>query len=129
MPHHAVCDGLAACELVGEIWTHYAGNPLPPVGQPPPDPVPELAEKGAGSAAEKPIARRLSSVFAETLRFLSFFPAALARMPSSRQVAAVRQESSPSTTSSETTPYRLRVLTAEEVVELPDSCQCTLGDS
>lgn len=117
-PHHAVCDGLAACELLGEIWMHYAGNPLPPVGQPPPDPVPELAEKGAGSAAEKPIARRLSAVLAETLRFLSFFPAALARMPSSRQAAAVRQESSPSTTSSETTPYRLRVLTAEEVVEL-----------
>ena len=116
--HHAVCDGLAACELLGEIWTHYAGNPLPPVVQPPLDRVANLAEKDAGSKAEKPIARRLSAVLAETLRFLKFFPAALGRISSPLQAATGQEKSSPSTTSSATTPYRLRVLAADEIREL-----------
>ena len=116
--HHAVCDGLAACELLGEIWMHYAGKTLPPVGQAPLEPVPDLAEKDAGSKAEKPIVRRPSAVLTETLRFLKFFPAALGRMAFPLQAATSHENSLPSITSPNKTPYRLREFTADEIGKL-----------
>ena len=30
MMHHAACDGLAACEIWGDVWTLYHGGRLPP---------------------------------------------------------------------------------------------------
>lgn len=31
MMHHAACDGLAACEIWGDVWTLYHGGRLPPL--------------------------------------------------------------------------------------------------
>ena len=34
--HHAVCDGIAACEFMGDVWALYAGIEPPDLSGPPP---------------------------------------------------------------------------------------------
>ena len=132
--HHAVCDGLAACELLGEIWTRYADQPMPDLNRseanfsgststPPPP--------ASGTKEEKPIAQRLSSVLAEAFRFLIFFPATLAR----KSIATQRRELT-DTTYAETPvdsstdaevnvhpPYRLLSFTADQMNALRNAAE------
>ena len=80
--HHAICDGLAACELLGEIWTYYAARPMPTLTRsevPAPESNAKVPPFDSSVEEEKPIAQRLSSVLAEALRFSIFFPVALSR--------------------------------------------------
>ena len=118
--HHAVCDGLAACELLGEIWTHYADNPLPPLAtleDAPTDSVSEKENQSVGSEKEKPIAQRLSAVFAEALRFLIFSPTALGRLdvPALPRTPLELENANSSVRSSELPPYRLCVFTEDQI--------------
>ncbi|MEC8337087.1 MAG: hypothetical protein VXZ84_02975, partial [Planctomycetota bacterium] len=93
--HHAVCDGLAACELLGEIWTYYAARPMPTLIRsevPARESNAKLPPLDSSVEEEKPIAQRLSSVLAEALRFLIFFPVALSRdIITSRNTSQTRE--------------------------------------
>ena len=111
--HHAVCDGLSACELFGEIWTHYAGGPPRPLADPTSivsDAKPVVTEDGE---KQKPIAEQILAVVAEGFRFLRFFPARLARggEQTDRPIpcrGAVSREP----------PYQLCIFTAEQLDKL-----------
>ncbi|MFN9369880.1 MAG: hypothetical protein ACK6CT_14135 [Planctomycetia bacterium] len=84
---HAVCDGLAAIEFLGDVWAHYHGS------QPAPfrssehrlrDRADVETPVGAGAArtgTESISAEAPRSVAAEAGRFATFLPAVLARGP------------------------------------------------
>ena len=124
--HHAVCDGLAACELLGEIWTHYAARPMPKLiwsEVPAAESNPTLPSLDSEVQEEKPIAQRLSSVLAEALRFLNFFPAALARDALASQDRGSTVDVDPETPATDSIdaemkaqpPYRLLWFTSDQV--------------
>ena len=124
--HHAVCDGLAACELLGEIWTHYADRPMPTLIQsevPAPESNSTLPPVDSGVNQQKPIAKRLSSVLAEALRFLIFIPPALASDADTQKNNRLTDDASAETPASYFTdaemkyqpPYRLLWFTSEQV--------------
>ena len=122
--HHAVCDGLAVCELLGEIWTHYANRPLPSLAC---SEVPAAELSSASqpiiSEIDKPIAERLTSVLAEALRFLFFFPAKLQRNSVATQRAAAEAKISangilPYAESCVSPPYRILSFTEAQMASL-----------
>lgn len=72
--HHAACDGIAACEFMGDVWACYAGNEPPRFSETAP----------RGSAAPEPrLQPNTGDMAAETLAFARFRPAPLAclRLP------------------------------------------------
>ena len=111
--HHALCDGLSACELWGEIFSHYEGQSLKPLADEAADTVAERSQSDPQEEMSKPISQQLSAVLAEALRFLCFFPARLAT-PGSRQDRFVCAPPAPSNAP----PYRLCVFNAEELEQL-----------
>lgn len=78
--HHAVCDGIAACEFMGDVWACYAGID-PPV----------LSEMSSGGRAAYEPRRRptMIEVVRESLTFARFFPMPLKRVPSTGREAAI----------------------------------------
>lgn len=70
--HHAVCDGIAACEFMGDLWAFYEG--IEPRGFSPP--------AVRGSEGHEPPATPVQppaiEPFGEALALAAFFPAALA---------------------------------------------------
>ena len=78
--HHAVCDGIAACEFMGDIWACYAGID-PPV----------LSETSSEVRAASEPKRRPATIdmVRELLTFARFFPMPLKRVPSGGRQAAV----------------------------------------
>lgn len=77
--HHAVCDGIAACEYMGDLWACYEG--IEP---------PRLSEaSSAGVDASEPTRRPITvDVVRESLAFLRFFPTPLAKVPAAVPVSA-----------------------------------------
>ena len=73
--HHSVCDGVAACEFMGDLWACYAG--LEPRGFS--RPAPRSAECPEPTSARQP--PEVDAV-GEALAFARFFPAPLARVRS-----------------------------------------------
>lgn len=77
--HHAVCDGIAACEFLGDVWTYYDGGEPRPFTAPAERRARGPAEPGADAAAVAPGER--STVVGETLAFARFLAAPLANVP------------------------------------------------
>ena len=120
--HHSVCDGLAACELFGEIWTHYADNPLPSIDDSLPSSATEIKKEPLKGDSEKPVAQRQSAVLAEALRFINFFPTPLKRFRSTTQAVTESKKNTENTVSTvgllQETPYRLHAFTIDEMNSL-----------
>lgn len=73
--HHAVCDGIAACEFMGDLWARYEG--LEPRGFSRP------ATRGGEGPQPTPFEQPPAiDPVGEAIAFTRFFPAALARMRS-----------------------------------------------
>lgn len=68
--HHAVCDGVAALEMLGDLWTIYHGNEPPAFrhGRP-------IRDRGAAPAAAPAPAR---PIWRQVVDFLTVTPATLA---------------------------------------------------
>jgi hypothetical protein len=82
--HHAVCDGIAACEFMGDLWAVYAGIEPRDFSRPA-MPGSDASEPPAGSAPSP-----ASDPFGEVLTFSRFFPVTLA---GARSTAAVPNQS------------------------------------
>lgn len=77
---HAVCDGLAAIEFLGDVWAHYHGAEPAPFRFPGTRDRDRTAARGAPppQTVQPPLSQ---SVAAEAGRFASFLPAVLAGGP------------------------------------------------
>ncbi len=75
--HHSVCDGIAACEFMGDLWACYEG--IEPRGFSRPSMRGGEAPEPAPPPTEQPPA---IDAVGEALAFARFLPAALARVPS-----------------------------------------------
>lgn len=79
--HHAVCDGIAACEFMGDLWACYEGVEPHGFSRPASD---GNREPTPPSKAHAPAANALG----EALAFARFFPVKLARMNSGLKAGA-----------------------------------------
>lgn len=76
--HHAVCDGIAACEVLGDVWTIYEGKaPRPFTTQR----RVRRAPSNAGVLPARAPTRGGVAVVANSFRFAMFRPTPLARLP------------------------------------------------
>lgn len=78
--HHAVCDGIAACEFMGDFWACYDGVEPAAISATPPRAAAASEPKGRTTAAD---------AVRESLAFARFFPTPLRVVPSAgREPAA-----------------------------------------
>lgn len=82
--HHSVCDGVAACEFVGDVWALYAGVEPRAFSQPRALRRPSSTEKAVASAA----ANGGKDAAREAWSFARFWPAPLAHATTSNNALA-----------------------------------------
>ena len=78
--HHAVCDGIAACEFMGDFWACYDGVEPPAISATPPR---------AAAATEPGCRPTAADTVRESLAFARFLPTPLKVVPSAGHGAAV----------------------------------------
>jgi NRPS condensation-like uncharacterized protein len=127
--HHATCDGIAGCEVAGDIWAQYAGVEPRAFSQPPAARIGPSAE----SVPESPAANDGQDSAREARAFASFWPTPLAGMTTSSEkrakghsppTGAARDPRSPPYMWLDFTPAsteRLRAAAAADGVSLNDS--------